>query len=396
MKLILKLALPGLIIFFLFFCPEDKNTKTGKASPFPSYGKDSPRIDANISPSRGYMERRIPQSPAEAEELRRQRNLERSVNDGWIKAAVEKYSSDIWYMLMQYENLPESTEVPTVDNGIVKTQKAADTFHFLRGRGKIDLLASMETNVHEIAHAYFDQNVYRYLREHGEKSNLENAQIFIYLSPSESYFISFPLNLMFPSGELTSVIPPELRTYRFDTYIDGTTSTQSEGIIGLLNELNAYYLGSLYCYDMLSSYKEAAGSDASGLFEWVTHVQSTMSAFYEFDYFIKEYLLYMRDKYPANYNRLRSYRPFKESYEAICKSYSELVNNYRNRIEKEMELINSSGQDGVKIEKGWLWVRTGKSHISSGTPIFSKERDILLPALDSRKYRPIKKDFKTG
>jgi hypothetical protein len=396
MRLILKIALPGLIILFLFFCPEDKNTKTWKASPFPSYGKDSPRIDANISPSRGYTERRIPPTPAEAEELRRQRNLERSVNDEWIKAAVEKYSPDIWFMLMQYENLPESTEVSTVDNGIVETQKAADTFHFLRGRGKIDLLASMETNVHEIAHAFFDQNVYRYLREHGEKSNLENAQIFIYLSPTESYFISFPLNLMFPSGELTSVIPGELRTYRFDTYIDGTTSTQSEGIIGLLNELNAYYLGSLYCFDMLSSYKEAAGSDASGLFEWVTHVQSTMSAFYEFDYFIKEYLLYMRDKYPANYNMLRSYRPFKESYEAIFKSYSDLVNNYRNRIEKEMEIINSSGKDGAKIEKGWLWVRTGKSHISSGTPIFSKERDILLPALESRKYRPLKKDFKTG
>jgi len=396
MKLILKLALPGVIILFLFFCPEDKNTRTWKASPFPSYGKDSPRLDANISPPRGYMERRMPQSPAELEEMRRQRNIERSVNDEWIKAAVEKYSPDIWYMLMQYENLPETAEVNTIDNAIVTTQKAAETFHFLRGRGRIDLLASMETNVHEIAHAYFDQNVYKYLSERKEKSNLDNAQIYLYLSPSESYFLSFPLNLMFPSGELASVIPRELRTYRFDTYIGGTTSTQSEGIIGLLNELNAYYLGSLYCYDMLTSYKEAAGSDATGLFEWVTHVQSTMSAFYEFDFFIKEYLLYMRNKYPANYERLRTYKPFKESYEAIYKSYSDLVYNYRIRVEKEMDFINSSGQAGAKIEKGWLWVRTGNSHISSGTPIFSKERDILLPVLESRKYRAIRKDFKTG
>jgi hypothetical protein len=396
MKLILKLAFPCLIILFLFFCPEDRNSRTKKVSPFPSYGKDSPRMDANIVTPGGYFERRNPPSTEALEEMRRQRNMERSANDEWVKGSVKKYSPDIWYLLMQYENLPDTTEAETVDNGVVSTQKAAETFHFLRGRGKIDLLASMETNVHEIAHAYFDQNVFRYFHENGQKSNLENAQLFLYLSPSRSFFVSFPLNLMFPSAELARVIPKELRTYRFDTYISGTTSTQSEGIIGLLNELNAYYLGSLYSYDMLEPYKEACGSDATGLFEWVTHVQSTMSAFYEFDFFIKEYLLYMRNNYMASYEKLKAYRPFRDSYEAIYKSYSDLVKSYRDRIEKEMKIINASGLAEAKIEKGWLWIRAGKSHISSGTPIFSKEKNILLPALESKKYRVIRKDFRTG
>jgi hypothetical protein len=36
-----------------------------------------------------------------------------------------------------------------------------------------------------------------------------------------------------------AVIPRNLRTFRFDTYVDGITSTQSEGVIGLLNELDS-------------------------------------------------------------------------------------------------------------------------------------------------------------
>jgi hypothetical protein len=31
--------------------------------------------------------------------------------------------------------------------------------------------------------------------------------------------------------------------------------------------------------------------------------------------------------------------------------------------------------------------------VSSGTPIFSKEREILMPVLDSRRYRDIEDDF---
>lgn len=352
----------------------------------------SQQSPAPVSPP-VYRERSENFTPAEREEMRRQRNLTRTENIEWVKEKVKKYSPGSWYMLTEYDKLPESSEVPSTDGGVVLTQKAAGTFDFLRGRNRIDFLASMETNVHEIAHAYFDQSVYRFLNENDLQFNTDNAQGYIFISPSKSLYVSYPMKEMFPSGKLAAVIPDDLRTYRFETYINGNTSTQSDGVIGLLNELNAYYLGSEYCYNMLEPYKEAAGSEAAGLFEWVTHTQSTMSAFYEFDFFIKEYLLFMKDNYESEYESLRSSRTFPEAYKTLHKLYSGLIKSYQDLIKKEMNTLNSSGQAGAGIEKGWLWVRAGNSHVSSGAPVFSKDREVLLQVLESRRYREIERDF---
>jgi hypothetical protein len=296
-------------------------------------------------------------------------------------------------MLMQYDMLPASAEVDVDDGGTASTKKNVDTFHYLRGRSRLDLLESMEKNVHEISHAYFAQNVYRYLKENNQKMTGGNICGYIYISTSRSYFISFPEKAIFPSHDIAAAIPGDLRTYRFSTYIDGITSTQDEGVIGLLDELHAYYLGSKFCYDMLEPYKTAAGNDATGLFDWVTHTQSTMTAFYEFDFFIREYLLYMKKNHAPDYNMLRSYRPFTESYQTVRNLYRELIENYQDRIKDEMRHLNSSGDAVARTEKGWLWVRSGKSNVSGGTPVFSKEKDILMPVLDSRRYRDIEVDF---
>ena len=144
---------------------------------------------------------------------------------------------------------------------------------------------------------------------------------------------------------------------------------------------------------MLEPFKSAAGSDAAGLFEWVNHSQSTMSAFYEFDFFIREYLLHMKKKYTANYVMLKSDRSFTEAYLTLRYLYEELIDKYQDRIKDEMRLLNSSGDQVAKTENGWLWVKAGTSNVSSGTPIFSDERKILMPVLDSRRYRDIAEDF---
>jgi hypothetical protein len=101
----------------------------------------------------------------------------------------------------------------------------------------------------------------------------------------------------------------------------------------------------------------------------------------------------MKKKHAANYVMLRSYRPFTESYITLNKLYKDLIDRYQDRIKDEMKLLNSSGDAGARIEMGWLWVKAGNSHVSSGTPIFSKEKDILMPMFESRRYRDIEDDF---
>ncbi len=198
---------------------------------------------------------------------------------------------------------------------------------------------------------------------------------------------------MFPSRELKTVIPKNLRTFRFDTYIDGITSTQSEGVVGLLNELHSYYLESKFCLEMIEPYKIAEGSAVSGFFEWVHNSQSKMSAFFEFDFFIKEYLLYMKRKYPDHYKELRSCQSFTEAYDAIRTSYEKLTEKYLQKIRVEMAGLNSSGKAEVTLDGYDLWVREGNSDTSVGTPVFSEDVEILLPVLKSNRYLEIISEF---
>jgi hypothetical protein len=316
-----------------------------------------------------------------------------SADKEWIKEQTMKYSPDSWDLLMQYDSLPEKMEIESTDGRIATTEKSVGTFYYLEGKSKIDLLASMATNVHEIAHAYSGLNIFRHAGENGLKLDMNKAEEFFYYSPGRSFFVSFPLKSLFPSRELKAAIARNLRTFRYDTYINGVTSTQSEGVIGLLNELHSYYLESKFCLEMLESYKTAEGSEASGLFEWVHNTQSKMTAFYEFDYFIKEYFLLMKQKYPARYNELKRYRSFTEAYSAIRTSFKEAVGDYLQKIKSEMATLNLSGKAEVTLEGYDLWVREGSSDTSTGTPVFSKDLEILAPVLESDRYKEIMDDF---
>lgn len=314
-------------------------------------------------------------------------------NKDWVKNTTRKYSPDSWDLLMQYENLPERMEAEAADGRIAVTEKSVSTFYYLEGRSRSDLLSSMATNVHEIAHAYCGQNIFRHARENRLKLDINKAEEFFYYSTDRSFFVSFPLKSLFPSRELKAVIPKNLRTFRFDTYIDGKTSTQSEGVIGLLNELHSYYLESKFCFDMLEAYKTAERSDASGFFEWVHNSQSKMTAFFEFDFFIREYLLFMKRKYPSEYKELRHCKPFTDAYGAIRTSYEELKNNYLQKIKTEIASLNSSGKAEASLENFELWVREGSSNTSTGTPVFSEDLEKLMPVLESNRYEEIIVDF---
>ena len=314
-------------------------------------------------------------------------------NVEWVKSMTEKLSPDSWYLLMQYDKLPSEVATKSVSGSSLSTRKSASTFEYLSGRSKTELLQSMGTNVHEIAHGYFRQNTYKYAKENGILMNWDNSESFFLVSPTLSYFISFPNKSLFPSRELIKVIPENLRTFRFDTYIDGTSSTQSEGVIGLLNEMHAYYLGSKFDFEMLNAYKQAAGNEAEGLFSWVSGIQSSMTAYYEFDYFIKEYLLYMKETRPEDYELLKSYRQFGEAYRTVSKAYKALIEKYQETIQGEMKRINDSGMAEVRIEKGKLWVTIKGENSGSGTTVFSEEKELLEKEIESEKYGMVKLGF---
>lgn len=352
----------------------------------------------NFQISRGIATSSSTGNSADPAEMNEIRKVEPVLKNGtseeaieWVKAATEKYSPYSWYMLMQYEGLPAVSEVISTDGQTASSNKPADTFHYLEGSTLSRMIASMATNVHEVSHAYYHQNTFRYANENNLHLTWDNAEGFIYISPEKSFFISFPGKFLFPSSDLKQVIPHTLRTYRFDTYIDGNTSTQHDGVFGLLNEMNAYFLGSRLNYDMLDAYKKAEGSDTRGLIEWIKQSQSEMTAFYEFDFFIREYLLFMKQNYSESFSALLSCKNFIEAFKEVESAYSGLIDKYQKRVETEMQDFNDSGRAKVWMDAGELWIQESGSNRSSGTRVFGPDRDKLLPVLESDRYREILK-----
>jgi len=309
-----------------------------------------------------------------------------SENMQWTKEVTERYAPNAWSLLMLYDALPSYQEVESVDEMVMTTQKTASTFAYLDGGSATELLGEMATNVHEIAHGFCSQYVFNHAREKGLKMNWDDASLAYYLSPARIYMITFPKASLFPSAELVPEIPRDLRTYRFDTYVNGRTSTQSEGVLGLLDEFHAYYLGSRCGYDLLDAYILAEGSVAMGFLEWIRALQSTMTAYWEFDFFIREYLLHMRTHYPEDYALLVRRGEFADAYRGFRNAYSDLVSKYVARITETAERLEALGEAEVTIEDVMVWISyTGASH-KQGVTFFDDAKAILEPVINSRRY----------
>lgn len=309
-----------------------------------------------------------------------------SENMQWAKEVTERYASNAWSLLMLYDALPSYQEVESVDERVMTTQKTASAFAYLDGGSATELLGEMATNVHEIAHGFCSQYAFSHARENGLKMNWDDASLAYYLSFSSIYMVTFPKASLFPSAELVSEIPRDLRTYRFDTYVNGRTSTQSEGVLGLLDEFHAYYLGSRCGYDLLDAYMLAEGSVTMGFLEWIRSLQSTMTAYWEFDFFIREYLLHMRTRYPDDYALLVHRGEFADAYSGFRKAYGDLVSNYVARITETADRLEASGEAEVTIEDVMIWINyTGDLH-KQGVTFFDDAKAILEPVINSSRY----------
>lgn len=311
----------------------------------------------------------------------------------WVKTVTQQYAPLSWELMMLYDDLPQHMEAETVDGLTMSSHKPMESFRFLKGRSALDILGSMPTNVHETAHGYFGNNIFRYAEENRMALDWDNVNGFLYLSPTQTFFIAFPKNMLFPSRELVGEIPRELRTFRFDTYVAGTTSTQGQGVIGLLDEFHAYYHGARCGFDLFRAYAEAEGSEVNGLLEWIRAIQSEMTAYYEFDFFIKEYLLRMRAVYPDDYEALRQCSSFVRAYRSVGREYSNLVRSYEKFINDKMKEMNGSGEATAEIRDGSLWISSADGRQSRGTSVFSEDRGTLERVLSSGRYDKIDDDF---
>ena len=130
-----------------------------------------------------------------------------------------------------------------------------------------------------------------------------------------------------------------MQTARFTSYVAPGVQVggNSNGLLGLLREFEAYHMEARTTYDLLKML-EGRPVRASEYFDCFVGLNNRADAFYEFTFFITKYMVVLKENNSEWYNRLRErkglwitfkyhYDNYKSLVEIIPDSYSELCVN---------------------------------------------------------------------
>ena len=143
-----------------------------------------------------------------------------------------------------------------------------------------------------------------------------------------------------PKSEIIApYVQANLQTARFANYVAPGVQVggNSNGLLGLIREFEAYHMEARTTYDLLKMLK-ARPVRANEYFDCFVGLNNRADAFYEFTFFITKYMIVLREKDSEWYNRLLErkglwvafgfhYEKYKALVDIIPDSYSDLCTN---------------------------------------------------------------------
>ena len=180
-----------------------------------------------------------------------------------------------------------------------------------------NMISNLDSAVHETFHGYAFDTAYTM----GKPEN-------IYTGNDRSYALDYRGIPLFASSEAFEDLDPSLRTGRFETYVgkSSTTSANTNGVYGLLNEFSACYWGLNTMSSLMDYYKEY-DTDNTCWKAYVTSLANNMNAYAEFKYWILSYILYAKDNHPKTYKAIIQDRGFCTAYTIMNEQFTTLIND---------------------------------------------------------------------
>lgn len=204
-----------------------------------------------------------------------------------------------------------------------------------------DGLDDLSTAVHEQCHSYCGTpSGFRYNSIQGKYMP---SKEWIYIGDGQHIEVTF--TDVFPSTEMVSTIPDALRTFRFDTYINGEAAMASIqfGVYGMLDEFTAY------CWDNHNSIMQRDYQKSNGLFIWNSN---SYLAYAEFRFYILHYMLYAQQHYPDVYSGILNNDSFRQAFTTIDTKfaiYAETQKNFTDRSSWEVLMAEMAKPEYVNM-----------------------------------------------
>lgn len=294
---------------------------------------------------------------------------------------LKKYSPDGYEIITDYRQAPASYKFGNAKMSFYKNNSFK---RYLATKNRLTLAGSLSTAVHEMNHAYTDLCAYRHLK------TIEMGEEYECYYLDDGKYVIVKLTETFPVKNMSSEVPQELRTFRYETYMSKPSknqSTQTSGVYGLLNEFNAYYQGSKTSYNLYDYYTDETEGKVSDRQLWMQNFDGSFFAYAEFRYYILMYLIYAEKNEKEIYEGIMQNAEFKQVFNYVDQAFFQLIADYQSRRAKLLDEFKKQKMS-VNIDDDRTWID------GLGTGNFQREYKILMKEMQKPQYRKMLQNLK--
>ncbi len=234
------------------------------------------------------------------------------------------------------------------------------------------------TCVHESLHMYNSRlaDIYYKSGEYQKSTLFKEYQKYekqnrITIIRKRSYFIypdiivNVPCAKVFNSKELKKFVSKDTRKkiHRWNTYIGDASASASktEGIFGIMEEFDGYYHGTKADYELYDYYFKLSDgfkneNRSKQVYQYITGVEGTHYAYYEFELFISWYMQFAKKYHPEDYEKIMMNKALRVAYSLISSEYEKLVNDYFKKRDELMEIISTDKQKSYIDAENYFFV----------------------------------------
>lgn len=288
---------------------------------------------------------------------------------------LKKNCPDSYAVVAFLKEIPKSYGTSTsIEKGFI---------HWLDKDNPVKYLTSFSTGVHECFHAY-NSFAGRLLSEKGNQKLKPGGTAFCYYINQKENFIVMKTE-SFPASEMAKSFTLGMKMGRFSTYIYPSSedqSTQMDGVYALLDEWNAYYLGTKTLLELIPLMQKELAVTAENWKEYFLQLNSDFIAYVEFKLYILNYLIYAQKNYPDQYQNMIENTEFLKAYRAVDQAYSQEVDNY---FAKKELLIRYLNQNGLEVTEDETAIYFG----SEGIGNYGYKHKKMLQEFQKEKYREV-------
>ncbi|MDZ7264177.1 MAG: hypothetical protein ONB16_06300 [candidate division KSB1 bacterium] len=295
-------------------------------------------------------------------------------------AYLKNYSPNSYYLLNAFYNAPKEYRFGDITITLGPKTSFLD---YIDGDSDHDIVASLNTVVHEMCHAFAGTMTYFYLQQQPDvQLGFGDSYSLFFVDSSRSILV--PHTEIFPTREIHPIVPKKFQTMRYETYIypSNKIGSQVHGIYGLLDEWFAYYHGTRTDIDLFDYYAAAAQDQPGRWLDFFAAVNGTYYAHLEFKFYSLKYLLYAQEHHPDIYHQIIANQNFIDAFNAIDSCFSALNQKY---FKLKEDIFQQLAAKGIKCSHDEKYDYVGLS----GRGNFLETYNLLDQELGQSEYQSV-------